>query len=107
MKLNEEDDFGFSLVSEAELKSIEETLSQQVADKEAEVAAAAAEAAKLAKTVQLTTEQMQAKLEGLVKMVMPLLNNLMTEPSKEYIYWPDRVEKIKKFKTKIEAYIKQ
>ena len=107
MKLNEEDDFGFSLVSEAELKSIEETLSQQVADKEAEAAKAAAEAAKLARTVQLTTEQMQAKMEGLVKMVMPLLNNLMTEPSKEYIYWPDRVEKIKKFKTKIEAYIKQ
>lgn len=107
MKLNEEDDFGFSLVSEAELKSIEETLSQQVADKEAEAAKAAAEAAKLARTVQLTTEQAQAKMEGLVKMVMPLLNNLMTEPSKEYIYWPDRVEKIKKFKTKIEAYIKQ
>lgn len=107
MKLNEEDDFGFSLVSEAELKSIEETLSQQVADKEAEAAKASAEAAKLARTVQLTTEQMQAKMEGLVKMVMPLLNNLMTEPSKEYIYWPDRVEKIKKFKTKIEAYIKQ
>lgn len=107
MKLNEEDDFGFSLVSEAELKSIEETLSQQVADKEAEAAKAAAEAAKLAKTVQLTTEQSQAKIEGLVKMIMPLLNNLMTEPSKEYIYWPDRVEKIKKFKAKVEAYIKQ
>jgi len=31
----------------------------------------------------------------------------MQGPDKEYIYWPDRVEKIKKFKQKIETYIKQ
>lgn len=98
-KLNEDDDFGFSLVSEAELKSIEETLAKQVADKEAE-------AAKLADTVQSTTTQMQTKMEGLVKMVMPLLNNLMQDPSKEYIYWPDRSAKIKAFKAKLENYIK-
>lgn len=100
VKLNEEDDFGFSLVSEAELKSIEETLAKQIADKEAE-------AAKLADTVQTTTTQMQTKMEGLVKMVMPLLNNLMQDPGKEYIYWPDRAAKIKAFKTKLENYIKE
>ena len=114
VKLNEEDDFGFSLVSESELKSIEETLSKQIADKELEAKkaadAAALAAAKLkqqASELQLTQAQMQEKLEGLVKMFTPLLNNLMQGPDKEYIYWPDRVEKIKKFKQKIETYIKQ
>lgn len=117
VKLNEDDDFGFSLVSESELKSIEETLSKQIADKEAEARkaadAAAVAAAKLKQTasqvseLQLTQAQMQEKLEGLVKMFNPLLNNLMQGPDKEYIYWPDRVEKIKKFKQKIENYIKQ
>jgi hypothetical protein len=100
IKLNEDDDFGFSLVSESELKSIEETLSKQLEEKE-----------RLAKEtssqLELTTTQMQTKMEGLVRMIMPLLNNLMTDPSKEYIYWPDRADKIKKFKAKIEAYIKQ
>jgi len=84
-KLNENDDFGFSLVSEAELKSVEESLTQQVEE---------------------TSTQMQAKLEGLVKMVMPLLDNLMQNPEKEYIYWPNRQEKIKAFKTKLQNYIK-
>lgn len=84
-KLNENDDFGFSLVSEAELKSVEESLTQQVEE---------------------TNTQMQAKLEGLVKMIMPLLDNLMLNPEKEYIYWPNRQEKIKAFKTKLQNYIK-
>ena len=84
-KLNEEDDFGFSLVSEAELKSVEESLTQQV---------------------EQTSTEMQAKLEGLVKMVMPLLDNLMQNPEKEYIYWPNRQEKIKAFKAKLQNYIK-
>lgn len=84
-KLNEDDDFGFSLVSEAELKSVEESLTQQV---------------------EQTSTEMQAKLEGLVKMVMPLLDNLMLNPEKEYIYWPNRQEKIKAFKAKLQNYIK-
>jgi hypothetical protein len=84
-KLNEEDDFGFSLVSEEELKSVEVSLTQQVEE---------------------TSTQMQAKLEGLVKMVMPLLDNLMQNPEKEYIYWPNRQDKIKAFKIKLQNYIK-
>lgn len=100
IKLNEEDDFGFSLVSESELKSIEETLAKQLEEKERQ-------AQETSTQLEMTTAQMQTKMEGLVKMVMPLLNNLMTDPTKEYIYWPDRADKIKKFKAKIEAYIKQ
>lgn len=45
------------------------------------------------------------KLHGLRKMVMPLLNNLMKNPDKEYIYWPDRVKKIQSFIKKMDEYI--
>ena len=35
-------------------------------------------------------------------MITPLLNNLMLNPSKNYIYWPNRVEKMKLFKAELE-----
>lgn len=47
------------------------------------------------------------KLHGLKKMIMPLLNNLMKNPDKEYIYWPDRVKKIQAFIKKMDAYVEQ
>lgn len=47
------------------------------------------------------------KLHGLRKMILPLLNNLMKNPDKEYIYWPDRVKKIQAFIKKMDAYIEQ
>lgn len=91
MNINDQDDFGFSLVSESELKSIEETLAKKLTEKEQEV--------------EMTSAHLSGKMKGLVDMIMPLLNNLCSEPDKEYIYWPDRVERIKKFKLKVEKYI--
>ena len=46
------------------------------------------------------------KLEGLRNMIMPLLNNLMKNPEKDTILWPDREVKIKAFIKKMDAYIK-
>lgn len=40
-------------------------------------------------------EQYKKKIESLKKIIIPLLNNLCSNPEKEYIYWPNRVEKIK------------
>ena len=71
LDLNEEDDFGFTVISEQEVNQ----------------------------------EDMQAKLEGLRKMIMPLLNNLKKNPEKEYIHWPNRVEKIDQFINKMNKYI--
>jgi len=44
----------------------------------------------------------EKKFNELKKMIMPLLENLMANPEKDYILWPDRVEKIKKFIAKID-----
>lgn len=54
-----------------------------------------------------TKETVDKKLEGMLKLITPLLNNLMANPEKEYIHWPDRVEKIKAFKAKLEKYVKE
>jgi len=46
------------------------------------------------------------KVEGLRKMIMPLLNNLMKNPEKDTIVWPDREKKIQAFIKKMDDYIK-
>ena len=50
-------------------------------------------------------EQAKDKVQGLRDMIMPLLNNLMKDPEKDTILWPDREKKIKAFVKKMDAYI--
>jgi len=45
------------------------------------------------------------KVDGLKNMIMPLLNNLMKNPEKDTIVWPDREKKIKAFIKKMDDYI--
>jgi hypothetical protein len=87
MKLNEDDDFGFSLVSEDELKEYENKLIKEVEQKHGQV------------------QQYNDKLQGVRNLVMPLLNNLMANPDKHYIYWPNRTEKIQQFIKRLDSYI--
>ena len=80
MILNDDYDFGFSLMSEDEIKENE----------------------KLLETAVLTES---AKLEAFKNMIMPFLNNLTKNPEKEYIFWPDRAEKVQQFIAKIETFL--
>jgi len=86
-----DDDFGFSLVSEEELKQHEEMLRKKIEEQ--------------TKIVQQTSEELTDKLHGLRNMIMPLLLNLSKDPDKSYIFWPDRADKIKAFMQKIDNYI--
>jgi hypothetical protein len=45
------------------------------------------------------------KLEELRALIMPLLKNLMANPEKDYIYWPNRAEKIEQFIQKLDRVI--
>jgi hypothetical protein len=81
------EDFGFSAVSEDELKSLERQLQQQVEQKEQELS--------------LTSKEYKDKLEALYKLIMPLLMNLQKDNDKEYIYWPDRSKKMAAFIAKV------
>lgn len=45
----------------------------------------------------------QMALDELYERFLPLLNNLQKSPEKSVINWPDRVEKITKFKEELAA----
>lgn len=85
------DDFGFSAVSESELKSLEKKLQQEVNQKE--VALVKIE------------ETYKGKLELLYKTIIPLLKNLAKDSDKEYIYWPNRTQKMQEFIRKVEQIV--
>jgi hypothetical protein len=76
MKEEEVFDFGFTTVTEEELEVV------QKAQKSEE-----------------TAQIVQEKIDRLYNAIQPLLNNLKVNPSKEYIYWPNRMEKVEQFET--------
>ena len=75
-------DFGFTAVDENELAAVT-TATSQVATATGDVKA------------------VQAKMETMFNAIMPLLNNLQKNPEKEYIFWPDRHNKVEQFRDKL------
>ena len=103
---NFDDDFGFSLLSDDELKKREEEAAAQAAHY---AATKAAEAFKQEFELEInkTSEYYQGRLKQLYDAIMPLLVNLSKDNDKAYIYWPNRQEKIQKFINKIKALAEQ
>jgi len=64
-------DFGFTAVTEEELETVQ-----------------------IAKTA---SDDSQSKLDKLYNAIVPLLNNLKKDPDKEYILWPNRLQKVEAF----------
>lgn len=75
-------DFGFTTVTAGELE---------------EVRAVTAEVQQLEGESKLWKD----KANNIYNAVLPLLNNLASDPEKDYIYWPERTEKIDQFKLKL------
>ena len=48
-------------------------------------------------------EECKAKMGEVERMILPLLTNLMKNPQKEYIHWPNRAEKLQSQIDKITA----
>ena len=89
-----DDDFGFSLVSEDELKAHEAELKKQIEQQ-----------SKVVEQVQQSAIVVQDKLHQLRDMIMPLLKNLAKDPDKEYILWPDRAKKVAAFMQQVEKVV--
>ena len=83
-------DFGFSAVDEDELKKL--TGSEQETEELSKLLDEQATNAELYKD---TVVQIQA-------MITPLINNLMLNQNKNYIYWPNRIDKMKVFKAELD-----
>lgn len=71
-------DFGFTAVDETELEAV-----QQAASKVVETSN--------------DVEALKEKIDKLYNAITPLLNNLKKNPEKEYILWPNRLEKVEQF----------
>jgi uncharacterized protein Yka (UPF0111/DUF47 family) len=67
-------DFGFTAVTEEELESVQ-TLQKTAVE----------------------AEEYEDRLHGLYNAIQPLLNNLRKDPEKEYILWPNRLERVEEF----------
>jgi hypothetical protein len=80
-------DFGFTAVDEDDLHSVE--ISKKIAEEQT-----------------ATAEQLEARLDKLFNAITPLLNNLKKNPEKEYILWPDRLEKVEQFETMLQKIYK-
>lgn len=46
-------------------------------------------------------ERYKEQRDTLYKMIIPLVNNLLVDPEKEYIFFPNRKEKLEAFKLKL------
>ena len=80
-------DFGFTAVTEDELDAVQVTHHKL---KETEEGAQA----------------IQQKLDKLYSAIQPLLHNLKANPEKEYIWWPERQQKVEEFEAYISAIYK-
>lgn len=80
-------DFGFTAVDETELEAVQ---------------SATAEVSSTSDRV----NELENKLNKLYNSILPLLSNLKKNPEKEYILWPNRVEKIEQFEDLITEIIK-
>ena len=80
-------DFGFTAVDEHELEAVQQA--QTVAN-------------------ELSTDasDLEERLNGLYNAILPLLSNLKANPEKDYIYWPNRVEKVEAFEDHISKFVK-
>tara|TARA_Y100000385_G_C13100882_1_gene644454 strand:+ start:3569 stop:3835 length:267 start_codon:yes stop_codon:yes gene_type:complete len=80
-------DFGFTAVDESELEAVQKTTAK-LESSDSESAA------------------LEDKLNKLYNAILPLLSNLKMNPEKEYILWPNRVEKVEQFEDMISEIIK-
>ena len=80
-------DFGFTLIDESELDAYnlaQETQNQLQAQ-------------------QGTAAELEQRLNSVFNAIQPLLNNLKRDPQKDYLLWPNRLEKIEAFEDHLQA----
>jgi len=76
---NELFDFGFTAVDETELEAFQQL-----------------------ESVVSEADDVQTRLDNLYNAIQPLLTNLKKNPEKEYILWPNRLDKIEEFESYIQ-----
>ena len=83
----DEFDFGFTAVDESELEAVQKATTK-------------------VESTSSKAEEAEEKLNKLYNAILPLLSNLKKNPEKEYILWPNRVEKVEQFEDLISVIVK-
>ncbi len=83
MNTRPEEDFGFSLVDEDELKAYEKELEQRL------------------ELIDVTASEYRNRLIQLRDIILPLLVGLTEDPTKKFVLWPSRAAKVQILITKI------
>tara|TARA_B100001057_G_scaffold57959_1_gene51374 strand:+ start:864 stop:1103 length:240 start_codon:yes stop_codon:yes gene_type:complete len=73
-------DFGFTAVNEEELEAVQK--------------------------VSVAASSTEERLHNLYNAIIPLLNNLKQNPEKDYILWPNRLEKVEQFESHLQSIYK-
>ena len=73
-------DFGFTAVDEDELEAVQK--------------------------VSVAASSTEERLHNLYNAIIPLLNNLKQNPEKDYILWPNRLEKVEQFESHLQSIYK-
>jgi hypothetical protein len=105
--------FGFSFESEDEITSIAKKITEQAQTQIQEISAVVNTKSAQVATLHDQLQEIRNKHEGtqnklalVIDLIRPFLDNLAAEPEKVYIKWPDRAQKIKEFKDKLDSIIK-
>ena len=113
LAFRKEDDFGFSAIDESEVNRVVDpnTLEETVIVRET-IAQSSESLSRVEEKLdamltlynqgklgldaerQNMSTEVKASLKTLEQLIIPLLVNLMKNPEKEYIYWPNRTDKI-------------
>ena len=112
IKLDNDSDDTFSPAVEVDMSRVEEKLDRILAMENAELATAVSEQSNNIRAVIDEVEERKAQLNEqytvrmreVEKLIMPLLIHLKKNPTKEYIYWPNRTAKINDQIQRILAY---
>ena len=116
-----QEDFGFSAIDEMEVKQVVDETNMETKVIKETVSASSESISRLESKIDMMLElynqekfgleskrvqledNVKSRLTELEKLIMPLLVNLMKNTDKEYIYWPNRKERIQEQIDKILA----
>lgn len=87
-EIDDEFDWGFSVVDEDELPSTSAALQD-------------------AESLREELQCWETKAWKIYEMIQPLLKNLSQNPEKDYILWPNRIEKIEQFNEKMRSVLEE
>ena len=76
-------DFGFSFVDDENHKEVQDKLQEQCSSNQQQI------------------QELESRIALLYKSILPFLDNLCSNPDKPTIHWPDRVEKIQQYKSRL------